>query len=163
MRPFFLLLAICLALQAAAEEAKTEALVKPGPGPKLSLDRLLRPPAPLAVVREARGGKDRVAWEPAFIKTRSEIQQLEGRIQTGQAQLREVQGPEWGFTPSGGGQPTDPELLRLRASLRRDRQSLKGAHQRLRDLEVEASLAGVPEGWRDVLPPPTPVLDPPAR
>jgi hypothetical protein len=39
-------------------------------------------------------------------------------------------------------------VLKVRAQLRRDRQSLEASRQRLRDLDVEASLAGVPEDWR---------------
>ena len=38
--------------------------------------------------------------------------------------------------------------VRRRPELRRDRQSLETARQRRRELEVEASLAGVPEAWR---------------
>ncbi len=41
----------------------------------------------------------------------------------------------------------DPEVQKLRAQLRRDRKSLETARRRLRDLQVEASLAGVPDGW----------------
>jgi hypothetical protein len=39
-------------------------------------------------------------------------------------------------------------VLKLRAALKRDRQSLEAARQRLREIEVEASLAGVPDAWR---------------
>ena len=60
-------------------------------------------------------------------------------------------------SPTGGGMPSDPEVLRLRAQLRRDRQSLEAARQRLRDLDVEASLAGVPDDWMQ--PPTAPAGD----
>ena len=62
--------------------------------------------------------------------------------------IRAAAPDDWSFSPTGGGMPSDPEVLRLRAQLRRDRQSLEAARQRLRDLDVEASLAGVPDGWK---------------
>jgi hypothetical protein len=95
-----------------------------------------------------RGGKDRPTWESEFVDSRREIEELEMRIAETQERLREIVPDDWSFTPSGGGAPSDPEVLKLRASLRRDRQSLKAVRQRLLDLEVEASLAGVPDSWR---------------
>ena len=53
----------------------------------------------------------------------------------------------WSRLRLATGEATDPEVLKLRAQLRRDRQSLEASRQRLRDLRVEASLAGVPEDW----------------
>ncbi len=67
-----------------------------------------------------------------------------------QVKLREVSGgAEWSYSPAGAGDATDPEVLKLLASLRRDRGSLETAHMRLRELEVEASLAEVPDHWID--------------
>ena len=56
-------------------------------------------------------------------------------------------GSEYQYSPLGGGVATDPEMLKLRAQLRRDEETLETAKRRLRDLEVEASLAGVPREW----------------
>jgi hypothetical protein len=39
-------------------------------------------------------------------------------------------------------------VLKARAQIQRDRQSLDAAERRLRDLKVEASLAGVPPDWQ---------------
>ncbi len=123
---------------------------EPTPGlssPSLNLERLLRPPRIASPPPERPGGKDREEWTVEFSRLRTEIADLEQQIASARDRIREVAPHDWSFTPTGGGMPSDPEVLRLRAQLRRDRQSLEAARQRLRDLDVEASLAGVPEGW----------------
>lgn len=135
----------------AAEDARSAAPAQDPAeegGPRLDLDRLLRIPAGALFSPELRGGKDRAAWELAFGETWREVQELEGRIIDTQRKLREAAPEGWAFSATGGGVPSDPEVLKLRAELRRDRQSLETARQRRRELEVEASLAGVPEAWR---------------
>lgn len=132
----------------AEREAEAEGL-RTGP-PGLDLERLLRPRAPLPppAPRALRAAKERGDWEAEFRTLRTEIAELENRIEVARARIREASATDWGFTPTGGGMPTDPEVLRLRAELRRDRQSLEASRRRLRNLEVEASLAGVPDDWR---------------
>jgi hypothetical protein len=127
----------------------------PGPAPQhvpskpLELDRLLRPPgAVLAPSSEpSYGGRDRAEWQDQFINARAEVVDLEGKVEAIQNRLRQVTAGDWNYSPSGG-EAADPEVMKLRAQLRRDRQSLEASRQRLRDLQVEASLAGVPEEWR---------------
>lgn len=126
--------------------ATAETPSAPAPGP--ALDRFLRVPPPDAPQSELRGGRGRRAWFEAFDKAEAEVSELEKRIAETQELLRARSVGEWGYTPQGASTPTDPEVLKLRADLRRDRQSLETARTRLRDLEVEASLAGVPEEWR---------------
>ncbi len=127
-----------------------------GPAPKpqppskpLDLDRLLRPPggAIAPPVEQTYGGRDRGAWQDEFVRARAEVADLEGKVENLQSRLREATGGDWNYAPAGG-EISDPEVLKLRAQLRRDRQSLEASRQRLRDLQVEASLAGVPEEWR---------------
>jgi len=116
---------------------------------KIGLDVLLNPgavaPQPTG---KYYGGKDQKAWEDEFRRAREEVSDLEGKVEAGTKHLRSAAGGEWNYSPAGG-EPTDPEVLKLRAQLRRDRQSLETSRQRLRDLDVEASLAGVPEEWRN--------------
>lgn len=120
---------------------------RPPSMPALDLERLLRPPSQVSAPPLRYGGQSRETWVNRFGRARLEIEDLEHRIAGTQDSLREAAPSDWGFTPTGGGQPSDPEVLRLRARLRRDRQTLETAEQRLRDLEVEASLAGVPDAW----------------
>jgi hypothetical protein len=124
------------------------------PAPKLGLDRLLRVPSTAGRGQlDVRGGRDRAGWQAEFREVRREIRELEASIATTQQKLRESSSEEWGFTPSGaGGPPTDPEVLKLRTQLKRDRASLEAAQERSRELEIEAALAGVPDSWKK--PPP---------
>jgi hypothetical protein len=159
MRAFPLCLWVMLSVpwvawaQSAPNPADT---TDPGPAPQhapatkpLELDRLLRPPG-VAVVPSTEpsyGGRDRAAWQEQFIGARAEVVDLEGKVENIQNRLRQVTAGDWNYSPSGG-EAVDPEVMKLRAQLRRDRQSLEASRQRLRDLQVEASLAGVPEEWR---------------
>jgi hypothetical protein len=135
----------------SAPSAPTEAAPAPAPdaAPKkpLSLDRLLNPGVVRAQPTGNYGGRDQKAWQEEFRRAREEVSDLEGKVEAGQKHLRSASGGEWNYTPAGG-EATDPEVLKLRAQLRRDRASLETSRQRLRDLDVEASLAGVPEDWR---------------
>jgi hypothetical protein len=114
----------------------------------VDLDRLLRVPAAAGPQQERLGGRSRRAWYEEFERARGEIAALERSIEESQATLRSKASSGMVFTPAGASAATDPEALKLTAALRRDRQSLETAQQRLRDLEVEASLAGVPDDWR---------------
>jgi hypothetical protein len=116
--------------------------------PSLDLDRLLKPRAAPSM-RTRYGGKDREAWSRDFSNARSEVAELEDKVEAAQQKYRQVSDAEWGYSPIGGGTPTDPEVLRVRAEIKRDRQSLEAARQRLRELGVEASLAGVPKEWSE--------------
>ena len=120
------------------------------PSPPLDLDRLLRPPdvigAPKPSSEPSYGGRDRAEWREQFSSAGAEVADLEHKVEVNQQRLRDNTAGDWNYSPAGG-EASDPEVLKLRAQLRRDRQSLEAARQRLRDLRVEASLAGVPEAW----------------
>jgi len=133
--------------RAMAEPSKT--VPTPGPAPlPLTLDQLLRPRTPLADPVVRHGGKDRRHWQQQFERARAEISTLAKQIETTQTKIREASAGGWSYSPAGGPAPVPPEVLQLRAQLRRDRTSLKTARKRLRDLDVEASLAGVPQDWK---------------
>ena len=140
----------------AAQEGAAEEPASGGSPPELGLGDLLRPrqgfePSAPRTSSQLKGGKDELSWREAFDQARSEVTALEGRVASKQAELRSLSGDagEYSFSPIQGGEHTDPEVQRLRSQLKRDRQSLETARSRLRDLEVEASLAGVPDAWRD--------------
>lgn len=127
-------------------------------GPALSLDSLLSPRAGEWEKKATlRGGRDRETWRREFGDARAEVAQLQGQVNAVQAQLREASaGANWSYAPQGAGEAVDPEIMKLRAHLRRDRASLDAARARLRDLEVEASLAEVPDHWIERAPAPAP-------
>lgn len=61
---------------------------------------------------------------------------------------------QWAVAPpgagGGGSSPTDSPLsFKLRQELVRNRERLEEAERALRDLRIEADLAGVPPDWRD--------------
>jgi len=119
--------------------------------PALALDKLLNPraglPRPSDVTRP--GGKDRETWERQFAEAKAEVAQLRARVDESQRRMRDAAGEtNYSYSPAGGGETYDPDVLKTRAQLQRDRQSLKAAERRLRDLKVEASLAGVPSEWQ---------------
>jgi len=119
----------------------------------LGLDSLLRPRAgapqePGQPRREAtRADRDREGWQKAFAEVRAEIRDIEARLDKSREKVGAVSRSEYQYSPIGGGEQADPEVLKLRAAIRRDRKALDEAQTRLRELQVEASLAGVPEEW----------------
>lgn len=131
------------------EDGAPAAQPQKNPSQPLDLNRLLRPPGVPATTPSAEptyGGRDRAAWREAFQRETLEVADLESKVEVSQNRLRQTATGDWNYSPAGG-QATDPEVLKLRAQLRRDRQSLEASRQRLRDLRVEASLAGVPVEW----------------
>jgi hypothetical protein len=155
-------LAVCVVSGAAiadtdAADAEKPQATQPAPAPppdapapkSVDLDRLLHPSAVhMQPSGSVLGGRDQKGWREEFRRAREEVSDLEGKVEAGQKSLRSAAAGEWNYSPAGG-EATDPEVLKLRAQLRRDRQSLEASRQRLRDLGIEASLAGVPEDWRE--------------
>jgi hypothetical protein len=57
---------------------------------------------------------------------------------------------------SGQNDPTSPLSFKLRQELVRNREALEEAEKALRELKIEADLAGVPATWRVVAATPAP-------
>jgi len=130
--------------------------------PSLDLDRLLKPRVggsqPAGSVRP--GGKDRETWQRDFDEANTEVKQLRSRVEESQRKMRDTAGnTTYSYSPAGAAETYDPEVLKLRAQIQRDRQSLQAAERRLRDLKVEASLAGVPPEWQGTAADPAPTGD----
>jgi hypothetical protein len=53
-----------------------------------------------------------------------------------------------GATNTGNGSSTSPLSFRLRQELLRNREGLDSAERALKELRIEADLAGVPVDWR---------------
>jgi hypothetical protein len=128
---------------------------EPSGAPNLALDRLLDPRAGASASGERGperpGGKDRETWQRQFAEANAEVVQLRSRVEESQRKMRAAAGDTaYSYSPAGGGETYDPDVLKTRAQLQRDRQSLQTAERRLRDLKVEASLAGVPVEWQTV-------------
>lgn len=144
------------------------------PKPKLGIDSLLRPRSvtprtavPATPTEESYGGRNRQAWANAFTDARAEVRFAAEAVEKSKKKLSEVsQGGGYTYNPLGGTEasPTDPEVQKAKAQRDRDKKALEAAQKRLRDLDVEASLAGVPDAWipRDTSASSAPKAEPPA-
>lgn len=92
--------------------------------------------------RFGRADKAIVDAREALIATKKE---LDGLAETGGAS-------QWSVAPPGasGQQTTSPLSFKLRQQLQRQREELEEAEKALRELRIEADLAGVPPAWRVV-------------
>lgn len=136
----------------AADEPTATAPAHP---PRIDIDRLFDVPESALPSRPIRrGGRDREGWQDAFERARNDVSVLETRIDEIEAKLHAFVQPDNQYSPLGGAARSDPQVTKLRQQLDRDRQSLETARRRLRDLDIEAALAGVPSDWRKPSPPP---------
>ncbi len=126
--------------------------VKPEAAPA-GLDRLLKVPPSGAYDIERRGGATRSEWRSRYQTARSELaaarKKLDG-LQTKLAGVAAESDSPWRFAPPGA--PVDAEHTEnfsLTEQIRRQRIEVEQAERRLRELDVEASLAGVPREWRE--------------
>ncbi len=136
------------------------------------LDDLLKLPTDYMTKSSAArpvAGASEEEWKQRFTQAEKAIgdareslaetrRELDGLAETGGAS-------QWSVAPpgaSGGGQQsgTSPLSFKLRQELARNREALDTAEKALRELRIEADLAGVPAEWRVVASTPAP---PPAE
>jgi hypothetical protein len=128
-----------------------------GPG----LDDLLKLPSDFRTKDRARpvAGASEEEWKRRFTRAENAIgeaqetlaetkKELDGLAETGGAS-------QWSVAPPGGGggganQGPSPLSFKLRQELVRNREALESAEKALRELRIEADLAGVPAEWRVV-------------
>lgn len=121
-----------------------------GPG----LDQLLKLPGSVEFSAEKKGGATRNEWRQRFHEARTSVKAAEVALKKAQDQLAEVAGSkdDWQFSPPGlpAEASTDSgSSIQLRQEVKRQRGEVDRSKARLRELDVEANLAGVPEEWRD--------------
>lgn len=122
-----------------------------------SLDALLQLPSGF-VADSARsvGGVGEAEWRRRFDKAIDELRKAQASLESTQRQLDDVAGTggssQWAVAPPGasnsGGASTGPLSFKLRQELARNRERLDEAEKALRELRIEADLAGVPAAWR---------------
>ncbi|RIL05080.1 MAG: hypothetical protein DCC71_11685 [Proteobacteria bacterium] len=122
-----------------------------GQGP--DLDRLLKLPDSVEYTAEKKAGATRSEWRQRFSEARKAVDDAKSALETAQAELARVAGSksEWQMAPPGlPAQPSEDSSssFQLRQTVKRQRSELDRARARLRELEVEANLAGVPDDWR---------------
>ena len=121
-----------------------------GPG----LDQLLKLPRSVEFSTENKGGATRNEWRQRFHDARASVKSAEVALAKAQNELAEVAGSkdDWQFSPPGlpAEASTDSgSSIKLRQEVKRTRGEVERSKSRLRELDVEANLAGVPDEWRD--------------
>lgn len=146
------LIALLLGLLTAAEAGGEDAQAgEGGSETPVRLERLLELPSSIDYTVERRGSATRGEWRERFRETRASLDHARTALEKAQRELEGMaeDSEAWQLAPPGATEATNAPLsYRLRQEIRRQRAEVRRAEQRLRELEVEAELAGVPPDWR---------------
>lgn len=124
------------------------------------LDDLLKLPTGF-VTREAAApvaGASEEEWRRRFVRAEKAIGEARETLAETRRELDGLAGTggssQWSVAPPGasgqGAESTSPLSFKLRQELARNREALDAAEKALRELRIEADLAGVPAEWRVV-------------
>ncbi len=122
-----------------------------GSEPGVALDQLLKLPATLDVAPDRREGATPSQWRARFQTGRARLSEARAAVQRSQHELEGLAetSDSWQIAPPGATDPTpSPLSYRLRQEIRRQREEVAHAKQQLKDLQIEANLADVPDAWR---------------
>jgi len=127
---------------------------EPAPSSPVGLDSLLRLPSDTDPVRQPRaGGVTKERWEARFAQARDALRDAERSLEAARDELEALASDSeaWQMAAPGANPTADnsPLSYKLRQEIRRQREAVERAERRLQELETEASLAGVPEAWRE--------------
>src|SRR5262249_21133275 len=122
------------------------------PAPPVAYDALFRLPADT----HSRPGEgtaiDRKRWEERFAEVHADLDGAREKLAKAQADLEALahKTDSWQRAAPGAQRSAEnsPVSYKLRRDIRGYREDIGRAERRLRELEVEASLAGVPAEWR---------------
>jgi hypothetical protein len=126
-------------------------------GKSPSLESLLHLPSGFVTTEpDAVAGAGETEWRRRFVKAEREFEEAEASLKATKIELDKIAGEggasQWSITPpgasEGGGSSTSPLSFKLRQQLRDDREGIETKERALRDLRIEADLAGVPQNWR---------------
>lgn len=128
-----------------------------GDGQDPGLERLLQLPSGF-IQPNARtvAGAGETEWERRFTVVQKRLESAVESLAMTKSKLDSVAdeggASQWAVAPpgsSGGGGPTNSPLsFKLRQDLLRHRDELDAAEKAVKELRIEADLAGVPMGWR---------------
>lgn len=132
----------------------------PGAGaPVLDFDALLRLPEGRTYTVERRGGLTSGEWKARFAAAHGAIADERRALRDAETRLETTaeENATWQVAPPLPGQeqvgPGDNTIdYNLRQSIRRHRIEIERLERELREVEIEANLAGVPEAWRTAAP-----------
>lgn len=133
---------------AAADDVEVDSSPK-----SVTLDRLLTLPATPLIESGQRGGLTRGEWSARFADAEAAVETAKAELDASLDKMSEVVGKSsnWKIAAPGmqAAAPSDnsPANYGLKQAVQRKREGVARAERELRDLIVEANLAGVPESW----------------
>jgi hypothetical protein len=125
-----------------------------GDPPRVELDQLLKLPSTLDYTVEKRGGFTPGEWRSRFQELRTALATEREGLERAEKDMEQVAGTADAWRvgppmPGGGGAAAEAPLdFRIRQAIKRHRQEIERLERQIRELEVEANLAAVPEDWR---------------
>ena len=142
----------CAAWAAGAESSGSASGSAPPASAAPDLEHLLKLPD-TDYGFEKKGGATRSEWRSRFLEARSGLEAAQAALAKAEHALAGAAGDNkaWTFTPPGlpaGANMNETDDAQLRQEVKKDRAEVDRAQTRLRELEVQANLAGVPEDWR---------------
>jgi len=151
-----LVLSILLAAVPASSQVPDPATPETAAGnsPRVELDQLLKLPSTLDYSVEKRGGRTEGEWRSRFRELRTALEAERKGLETAEEDLERVAGTSdaWQVAPPlpgmSGAAADAPLDYRIRQAINRHRGEIERLERQLRELEVEANLAVVPEDWR---------------
>ncbi len=138
------------ASSAGADAQQPAADAAPMPGP-VALDQLLTLPSDRTYSVERKGGQTRGEWRARYAEVRTDLQQERTALEATEAKLDEAGGGQWSVNPIPGAETDSsrsPIDFQLRTELRKHREEIERLERKVRQLDIQANLAGVPEDWR---------------
>lgn len=153
-RHFAALALVCFLAMNVAAAALAEGAAPAGATPRVDLGRLLKLPDSYQQAAESRRGLTRSQWEGRFEGTRLELDTAREALETAKTELEGAAGDSGQWSVAAPGTSPNPEntplSYKLRQEIRRQREAVERTERLLRDLEIEANLAEVPDDWRAV-------------
>jgi hypothetical protein len=150
--------------EAPSEGGSSDAIVVPrttgdarSPEGDPGLDALLQLPSSYSMDEpDAVAGANEKEWRRRFVKAESALATARDQLEATRAELDSVAGEggssQWSIAPpgssSGDSTTNSPMSFKLRQQLREDRERIEKLEKALRELRIEADLAGVPQHWR---------------
>jgi hypothetical protein len=140
------------ASRAASGEEEVGAEPVPAAEQPAELERLLKLPAGQSYGVDRRGGLSRGEWRARFVEVQDALANEHKGLEEAEAKLDETAGSasNWQMAPVPGMQPSPDAPLdyQLRVTIRRHKSEIERLEHKLKQLEIEANLAGVPPEWR---------------
>jgi hypothetical protein len=131
--------------------AAADVEAEPPPG-NVSLDRLLTLPSALPIESSQHGGLTRGEWSRRFVEAEAGVEAAKAELDESLDKLSELVGTtsNWKVAAPGvkaGPSDNSPVNYGLKQEIQRKREDVARAERKIRELIVEANLAGVPEDW----------------